>query len=157
MSRKYIRLCTNHEKSNISYPERYDISYLFHEEMQVEGDYGIDYFDYIPTEKSIEWIKEHYRLKGFTEFYYDREPHVDLDYDDPNYDKVFNKLYRENWYNRMTTLNWCEPYQKGIWGYTDEDVEKIGYYKIDEIKKLVSKRFIDIPYNRYKKIVQLTE
>ena len=151
MSRKYIRLCTNHEENNISYPERYDISYLFHEEMKCCGTYGVDYFDFIPTEKNIEWIKKYYRLQDFTECYYDREPDVDLDCDDPNYDKVFNKLYYDSWYDRMNNCNWYEPHQEGIWSYTAEYVEAVGYHQIEEIKKLVSKRYIDVPYNKFDK------
>ncbi|MDE7295466.1 MAG: hypothetical protein K2N72_13670 [Oscillospiraceae bacterium] len=152
MSRKYIRLCTNHEKRTLSYPERFDICYLFHEEMQRKcGTYGIDYFDFILTEKNIEWIKKYYRLYDFTECYHDREPHIDLDYDDPDFDKVFNKLYRDGWYDRMRICNWCEPHQAGIWNYTDEFVEALGYQYIDKVRGLLSKRSIDVPYNKFEK------
>lgn len=149
MGRKYIRLCTNHEESRITYPERYDITYLFHQEMG--GAYGADYFDFVPTEKNLEWIKKHYRLYDFTECYYDREPNTGLHTDDPDYEKVFNQMYRESWFDRMQNCNWYEPYQAGIWNYTADDVERLGYHKFDEVRELVSKRFIDVPYSKFDK------
>ena len=150
MGRKYIRLCTNHQENKCSYPERYDISYLFHKDMH--GTYGVDYFDFVPNEKNLEYIKKHYVLYDFTECYHDREPSTSsyaYDPDDPNHEKLFNKLYRESWIDRMKECNWYEPYQEGIWGYTAESVEGLGYHMFEEVKKLVSKRFIDVPYNKF--------
>lgn len=147
MGRKYIHLCTNHQENKCSYPERYDISYLFHQEMY--GTYGIDYFDFVPNEKNLEYIKKHYTLYDFTECYHDREPDTGLDYNNPQHDEVFNKLYRDSWINRMIECNWYEPYQAGIWSYTARDVEGLGYHMFEEVKKLVSKRFIDVPYNKF--------
>ncbi len=152
MSRKYVRLCTNNEKSNLSYPERFDICYLFHEEMQRDcGTYGMDYFDFALTDKNTEWIKKYYRLYSLTEKFHDREPHMDMDINDPDFDRVFNKLYRENWYERMTVCNWFELYTAGVWNYTDEYVEGYGYHCIDKVRELVSKRSVDVPYNKYEK------
>lgn len=151
MGRKYVKFCTNHEENKLSFPERFDISYLFHENMKCNGIYGAGYFDFVPTDRNIEWIKKYYRLQDFTEFYYDREPDVNLEYDDPNYDKVFNKLYRDDWYNRMQDCCWCEPHQRGIWGYTSDYVENVGYHNLEEIRQLVAKRFVDVRYSRYDK------
>ena len=51
----------------------------------------------------------------------------------------------------MRICNWCEPHQAGIWNYTDEFVEALGYQYIDKVKGLVSKRSIDVPYNKFEK------
>ena len=150
MGRKYIRLCTNHQENKCYYQERFDISYLFHEEMQ--RNFGIHYFDFVPSEKNLEWIKKHYVLYDFTECYHDKEPNTNsypYDPDDPNHEKLFNKLYRENWIERMQECNWYEPYQAGIWSYTAENVEGLGYHMLEEVKKLVSKKYIDVPYNKF--------
>ena len=150
MGRKYIRLCTNHVESQCCYPERFDISYLFHEDMY--GTYGVDYFDFVPTDRNIEYIKKNYVLYDFTECFHDKEPstrgYAD-DPDDPNHEKLFNRLYRENWIERMQECNWYEPYQDGIWNYTAESVEAIGYHQIERVKELVAKRFIDVSYNKF--------
>ncbi len=152
MSRKYIRLCTDHVKSECSYPERYDITYLFHEDMvRNYGTYGVDYFDFVPSEKIFKWIKQHYILCSFTECFHDREPHVDLDCNDSRFDEVFNQLYRDNWIERMQQCNWYEPYEEGIWSYNAENVEKIGYSHLEKVKTLVARKFIDVPYNKFDK------
>ena len=149
MGRKYIRLCTNHQENKCYYQERFDISYLFHDAMHIYGEYGSEYFDFVPTQKNMEWIRKYYDMYDFTECYFDKEPRVNLPCTHPDYEKTFIQQYRDEWNDRMKECCWYEPYQAGIWGGTSEDVNNIGYVRLEEVKKLVSKRFIDVPYNKY--------
>ena len=87
------------------------------------------------TKSLLDGLFKKFNTYAYTELYYDSE----VDDDDRSY-KGENmtddewEQYKNNYDSRRFN-NWCDPYEDGIWGFTNKRIKKLIIYELNNIKK----------------------
>lgn len=98
------------------------------------------------TKSLLDSLFNKYNSYAYTELYYDSE----IDDDDRSYKGV--NMTDEQWedyknnYDPRRFNNWCDPYEEGIWGFTNEQVKKLIIQELNILKKYQYTNLNDIRF-----------
>lgn len=87
------------------------------------------------TKSLLDSLFNKYNYYTYTELYYDSE----IDDDDRNYkgENMTDEQWEQykNSYDSRKFNNWCDPYEEGIWGFTNQQVKKLIIQELNTLKK----------------------
>lgn len=83
----------------------------------------------------LDGLLNKYNTYCYSEHYYDSEiDDDDRDYEGENMTDEQWKEYKNN-YDPRSFSNWCDPYEDGIWGFTNQRVKKLIIQELNSLKK----------------------
>jgi hypothetical protein len=87
------------------------------------------------TKSLLDSLFNKYNTYTYTELYYDSEiGDDDRSYEGENMTDEQWEEYKNN-YDSRSFNNWCDPYEEGIWGFTNQRVKKLIIYELNNLKK----------------------
>ena len=113
---------------------------LIEKQLQSGCTEGLTFKKFVLSQRFIDWLFAKYKTEEFSIHFYDSEPAVPYEWDqdgdewdNPEFKEIWKKLVEEYEPRRIEFNNWIDPFAKGIWGMSQEEVDKISIENMEEI------------------------